>query len=104
MAMLGDPNILFVDLRESAERARHGVIPGALHETYTKLAAAVGAGGVIRALSASKKIVFYCAYGERSAMAVQAAQNAGLDSVHHLQGGLAAWKEAGGPLDRYVQG
>ncbi len=38
MAMLDDPEILFVDLREKAERDRHGAIPGALHATYTKLA------------------------------------------------------------------
>ncbi len=100
MAMLGDPEILFVDLREKAERDRHGAIPGALHATYTKLAENLEAGGLIKALGTSKKIIFYCAYGERSAMAVQAAQNAGIESVHHLQGGLAAWKEAGGPIER----
>lgn len=100
MAMLGQPEILFVDLREKAERERHGAIPGALHETYTKLAETLGAGGLIKALGASKRIVFYCAYGERSAMAVQAAQDAGIESVRHLQGGLAAWKAAGGPVER----
>ncbi len=100
MVMLAQPEILFVDLREKAERERHGAIPGALHETYTKLAETLGAGGLIKALGASKSIVFYCAYGERSAMAVQAAQDAGIESVHHLQGGLAAWKAAGGPVER----
>ncbi len=100
LAMLGQPEILFVDLREKAERERHGAIPGALHEAYAKLAENLGAGGLIKALGASKKIVFYCAYGERSAMAVQAAQDAGIDSVRHLQGGLAAWKAAGGLVER----
>ena len=36
--------------------------------------------------------------GERSAMAVQAARDSGLSSVCHIQGGLAAWKKAKGPL------
>ena len=39
------------------------------------------AGGMLHELAAAtgKRIVFYCAFGERSAMAVQAAQDAGLD-------------------------
>jgi rhodanese-related sulfurtransferase len=44
--------------------------------------------------------VFYCAFGERSAMAVQAAQDAGLDSARHIQGGMDAWKRAGGALQQ----
>jgi rhodanese-related sulfurtransferase len=50
------------------------------------------------AAATGKRIVFYCAYGERSAMAVKAAQNAGLMSSCHLAGGLAAWKTAAGPI------
>ena len=40
----------------------------------------IGAGGMLHELAAAtgKRIVFYCAFGERSAMAVQAAQDAGL--------------------------
>ena len=37
-------------------------------------------------------------FGERSAMAVQAAQAAQLGSACHLEGGVDAWKRAGGPL------
>ena len=37
-----------------------------------------------------KRLLFYCAFGERSAMAVQAAQDAGLASTCHIQGGIAA--------------
>jgi sulfur dioxygenase len=43
-------------------------------------------------------MLFYCAFGERSAMAVQAAQDAGLSTACHIQGGLAAWKTADGPV------
>jgi sulfur dioxygenase len=44
--------------------------------------------------------VFYCAFGERSAMAVQVAQGAGLASARHIHGGLQAWQQAGGPVQR----
>ena len=48
------------------------------------------------AAATGKRIVFYCAFGERSAMAVQAAQDAGTTACH-IQGGIDAWKKAGGP-------
>ena len=50
------------------------------------------------AAATGKRIVFYCAFGERSAMAVQAAQDAGLKTACHIQGGIDAWKKADGPL------
>ena len=46
--------------------------------------------------TSGKTIVFYCAFGERSAMAVQAAQDRGLASARHIEGGMAAWREVGG--------
>ena len=50
------------------------------------------------ATAASRRLVFFCAFGERSAMAVQAAQDAGLASSCHVQGGMDAWKKAGGTV------
>jgi rhodanese-related sulfurtransferase len=43
-----------------------------------------------------KTLLFYCAAGERSAMAVQAAQDAGLAGARHIEGGIIAWKREGG--------
>jgi rhodanese-related sulfurtransferase len=57
----------------------------------------IGEGGLIHELAQSgKTIVFYCAFGERSAMAVQAAQDQGLAAARHIEGGISAWKKAGG--------
>ena len=97
--LLGRPDVVLIDLREKAEQERHGTIPGALHQPYPELKDNLSAGGLLRALGVNKRVVFYCAYGERSAMAVQAAQEAGITSACHIQGGVAAWKAAGGPLD-----
>ncbi len=98
----GRPDIALVDLREDAERARHGVIPGSIHAPYTRLDRFIKPGGVLRemAVSTGKKLVYYCAYGERSAMAVQTSREIGLDNVCHLVGGIGAWAEAGGPIER----
>jgi sulfur dioxygenase len=99
-ALATQPDVLFIDLRELAERERHGSIEGSVHVPYPTLEASTRTGGLLHTLASSsgKRLLFYCAYGERSAMAVQAAQDAGLSSACHLQGGLAAWKAAGGPI------
>ena len=62
----------------------------------------IGAGGMLHELAATtgKRILFYCAFGERSAMAVQAAQDAGLKTACHIEGGIDAWKKAGGAMAR----
>jgi glyoxylase-like metal-dependent hydrolase (beta-lactamase superfamily II)/rhodanese-related sulfurtransferase len=102
MALVGRPDVAFIDLREPGECQKHGSIPGALHAPYGDLQANIRAGGMLEALAriGDKRIVFYCAFGERSAMAVQAAQDAGIASAAHVEGGIDAWKKAGGPLTR----
>jgi sulfur dioxygenase len=100
LGLVGKPDVALIDLREKNERERHGVIPGSLHVPYPSLQESIGAGGMLHELAKStgKRLVFYCAFGERSAMAVQAAQDAKLASACHLQGGIAAWKASGGPV------
>jgi len=100
LALVGRPDVAFIDLREDTERAKHGVIPGSVHAPYPNLPADIAPGGKLQELAAGKRLVFYCAFGERSAMAVQAAQHARVESSCHLQGGIDAWKKADGPLLR----
>src|SRR6266481_3986236 len=100
MALRARSDVALIDLREKSEREKHGVIPGSLHLPYPQLPSAIGSGGILHELAAQsgKRIVFYCAFGERSAMAVQAAQDAGLKTACHIAGGIDAWKKANGPL------
>lgn len=102
MKMLGRTDVVLIDLREKSEREKNGVIPGSLHAPYPQLRETIAPGGMLHelAMATGKRIVFYCAYGERSAMAVKAAQEAGLATSCHLGGGIAAWKSADGPLVR----
>ncbi len=99
--LMGRPDIVLVDLRGKDERQRHGVISGSVHAPYPDLAPNIAPGGLLHELAAStgKRLVFYCAFGERSAMAVQAAQEAGLTNSCHLTGGIDAWRTAGGTLE-----
>ena len=102
IASLGRPDVLLVDLRESGERAKHGMLAGALHAPYPGICATLQPGGMLREVAAAtgRRIVFFCAYGERSAMAVQSAQAAGLANTAHIEGGLDAWRKAGGPVEQ----
>jgi rhodanese-related sulfurtransferase len=98
LTLAGRPDVALVDLREAGERAKHGTIPGSLHLPYPELRENLERGGALRAVD--KRIVFYCAFGERSAMAVQAAHDAGILSAVHIQGGMDAWKKADGPIEK----
>src|SRR5438876_1904997 len=102
LALLGRADVALIDLRERREREKHGSIPGSLHAPYPDLQENIQPGGMLYELAAAtgKRMVFYCAFGERSAMAVEAARQAGLATTLHIQGGLDAWKKADGPLTR----
>jgi glyoxylase-like metal-dependent hydrolase (beta-lactamase superfamily II)/rhodanese-related sulfurtransferase len=102
MGLVGKPDVALIDLRERSEREKHGLIAGSLHAPYPDLQENIRPGGMLHELAGAtgKRIVFYCAFGERSAMAVQAAQDAGIASACHIHGGIDGWRKADGPLVR----
>jgi rhodanese-related sulfurtransferase len=89
-------------LRGDAERKRDGFIPGSIQAPYHNLDRFVKPGGVLREMTAStgKRLIFYCAFGERSAMAVQTSHEMGLRNACHLVGGMDAWAKGGGTIER----
>jgi sulfur dioxygenase len=100
--LVGRPDVALIDLREKSEREKYGVIPGSLHAPYPDLQDNIRPGGMLHELAAAtgKRMLFYCAFGERSAMAVQAAQDSGIGAACHIHGGIDAWKKADGALAR----
>lgn len=100
IGLIREPGVALIDLRERGEREKHGMIPGSLHAPYPDLQENIRPGGMLHELATAtgKRILFYCAFGERSAMAVQAAQDAGIASACHIHGGIDAWRKAGGQL------
>ncbi len=98
--LIGRPDVVLIDLRDGSERDAHGVIPKSVHAPYPALDENVKPGGLLHeiATATGKRLIFYCAYGERSAMAVETAQEAGLEKACHIKGGLNAWKKVCGPL------
>ena len=100
MNLVDKPNTILIDLREQSEREKQGVIPNSVHISYQDLLKNLQPSGLMhqRAGEEANNLVFYCSFGERSAMAVQAAQDAGFKGARHIHGGLQAWKLADGPL------
>lgn len=101
-ALADDPSVQIVDIRDIRELWREGTIPGALHAPRGMLEFWVDPDSPYHKpeFSSGKKYVFYCAMGWRSALATKAMQDMGLDPVAHIDGGFAAWKEAGGPVEQ----
>jgi sulfur dioxygenase len=98
--LIGKPEIALIDLREDQERRKDGIIPGSLHVPYPDVEGSLKPDGLLQQLAKAggKRLIFYCTYGQRSAMAVQAAQAAGLAASRHIHGGMQAWQQAEGPL------
>src|SRR3569623_3631585 len=49
---LGRPDILLVDLRETNERMKHGMLEGALHTPYPSVEESLKPGGMLREVAA----------------------------------------------------
>lgn len=93
-------DVLLVDLREGPERFHDADIPGSVHAPYAALADFLRSGGLLsyEATRGGKRLLFYCSYGERSAMAVTQAREAGFARSYSIMGGVEAWLKAGGPV------
>ena len=99
---LGKRDTLFIDVREDSERERDGVIPGSIHAPYPDLGSSVKSGGLMNAMvnETGKSLLLYCAYGERSALALKFLSECGIENACHLGGGIDAWINAGLPLEK----
>jgi rhodanese-related sulfurtransferase len=92
-ARLARGEIVLVDVREPNEIAGER-IAGAVAMPMSVFDPAALPGGD------AGRIVFHCAGGKRSALAVARCRVAGVPARTHLRGGLAAWKAAGLPTER----
>lgn len=101
IAMLDDPDIVVVDIRDVRERQRSGFIPGSFHAPRGMIEFWVdpdspyykdifGQDG--------KKYVFHCASGWRSAITVATLQDMGFEAAH-LKEGFSTWEKQGGPVE-----
>jgi rhodanese-related sulfurtransferase len=97
----GAPDVVFVDLRDPRELEREGRLPGAFHCPRGMLEFWIDPESPYAkpVFQETKRFVFFCAGGWRSALAAKAAQDMGLKPVAHIAGGFGAWKAAGAPVE-----
>lgn len=101
IAMVNDPEVVIVDLRDIRERQRTGAIPGSFHcprgmaefwvdpqSPYFK-----------EIFGKGKMFVFHCASGWRSALTVATLNDMGFRAAH-LKEGFSTWAEQGGPVEK----
>jgi rhodanese-related sulfurtransferase len=101
IALHGRADVMLVDLRDIRELDREGRVPGAFHCPRGMLEFWVDPESKYHkpVFAEDKRFVFFCAAGQRSALATQTAQRMGLKPVAHIAGGFGAWKAAGGPVE-----
>jgi rhodanese-related sulfurtransferase len=99
--LAGSDRVVLVDIRDIRELKRDGRVPGAFHCPRGMLEFWIDPASPYfkPVFGEDKKFVFFCAAGQRSALATQTAQRMGLKPVAHIREGFRGWKEAGGPVD-----
>jgi rhodanese-related sulfurtransferase len=99
-AELDAGSVVLVDVREPVERDDQGVILGAVHvpRGMLEFRADPSSPAHLSELSPERRVILHCASGGRSALAAMTLAAMGYRDVAHLDGGLAAWREAGLPV------
>ena len=100
VAMLDDPDLVVVDIRDIRERQRSGFIPGSFHAPRGMLEFWVDPESPYfkPIFGENKRFVFHCASGWRSALTVATLQDMGFKAAH-LKEGFSTWERQGGPTE-----
>ena len=99
--LLHDPTYHVVDIRDPREAAREGTVPGAYRAPRGMLEFWVDPESPYYkpALDDGRTLILFCGGAWRSALAAATLQDMGREDVAHMEGGFAAWKKAGLPID-----
>lgn len=101
IAMLEDPNVVVVDIRDVRERQRGGFIPGSFHAPRGMIEFWVDPESPYHKeifAQDGTKFVFHCASGWRSAITTATLQDMGFEAAH-LKEGFSTWEKQGGPVE-----
>jgi rhodanese-related sulfurtransferase len=91
---------ILVDTRTEDQRARDGIIPGAIHVRLSELEWHLDpdSGDNDPDISLDDWIIVVCAEGYASSLAASRLKGLGFSRATDLEGGFAAWKAAGLPI------
>lgn len=96
----GEPNAVFIDVRDSADIANSGTIAGALRipRGMVEFVADAETPFFNEALTKDKNIYLVCGAGGMAALAGKTLKEMGFENVTNI-GGFNEWKEANGPVE-----
>src|ERR1700681_38459 len=96
-------DVVIVDIRDPREIEREGRIPGAFSCTRGMLEFWIDPASPYAKpiFQSDKKFIFHCAGRMRSARAAKPARDVGWKRVPNMGGGSAAWRDAGGPVEKF---
>ncbi|MGO9356045.1 MAG: rhodanese-like domain-containing protein [Xanthobacteraceae bacterium] len=99
-ALVGRPDVLFLDVREPGELQASGKIAGALAVPRGLVEFKADPTSPLHdaAFDRAKTVVTYCASGGRAALVGKTLKDMGYANVRNL-GGFKAWLEAGGEIE-----
>lgn len=92
-------DVVIVDIRDIRERQREGFIPDSIHAPRGMIEFWVDPDGPYfkEIFGESKRFIFHCASGWRSALTVATLQEMGFDA-EHIEDGFKGWVSNGGPV------
>jgi rhodanese-related sulfurtransferase len=101
LKLVGQPGVVFVDVREGEELQKTGKLKGAVHvpRGFLEFQADPTSPTHKPELGGNKKLVLYCGSGNRSALGAQTLKRMGIANVAHVAGGFPALQQAGGPTE-----
>lgn len=101
IGMVGDPNVVIVDIRDVRERQRTGYIPNSFHCPRGMVEFWVDPDSPYfrEVFGQDKRFIFHCASGWRSALTVETLNGMGFECAH-LKEGFSTWEKHGGPVVR----
>lgn len=89
---------LLIDLREEDELVKTGTIGNSMLLPLRRMENAIR--DLEHPINHANHVVFFCAHGERSALAIKLSQELGFENAKHLAGGIAAWIDEGFPTTK----
>ncbi len=101
-ALLDDPSVRFVDIRDVRELKREGSVPGALHAPRGMLEFWIDPDSPYHKadFASGQRFVLFCALGHRSALATAQLMDMGFGPVCDIEGGFEGWRSANGKVEK----
>ncbi len=103
--MQQEPSTLVIDVRDAADVAQTGTVPGAVLISYGSLTYKADkevpeSWRDPRLQDRSRPIIVTCILGPLGALAGKLLKDMGFGNISILEGGVQGWKEAGLPLEQ----